>query len=162
MLSYNLSDFHHVEDWNIAFYGTGGLRDWLHWRRAGKGNELLNYVVFESSVPTLICIDRLAPLSLSLIPLTHKYPQAQKPHICTRIRHSANLTTDCAMLTAKNFGGLKTTFTFQKQQPLISMHALIDSCLIFPTWYELWMEKLWYFELIWTTVLLTVVWPWYC
>lgn len=117
-----------------------------------------------SSVPTLICIDRLA--QLFLLSLSHyTYPQAlmyqNLIHSLTH-HHNANLTTDCAMHIAKDFGRLKATFMFQKQQTLISMHVLIDSSWIFSMWYELWREKLWYFDLIWATVLLTVVWPRYC
>lgn len=106
-------------------------------------------------------MDRSVPLSSS-----HSFTQHinSHRHLCTETSHlhpHTNVTTDCATLIAKGSAGLKLTFMFQEQQPLISMYVLIDTCWVFPIWYEQWMEKMWCFDLIWAIVLLTVVWPWY-
>lgn len=140
MQSYNLSDFHHVEDWNMVFNGT------VRWRperlmtseesRQRQQSVELCCVLKWGANSHLQRQDRpptspqFLSLSVSLHINTRRQWYTNPPTHARAHHHNTKRRRDCATLT--DFRATQMTRMFMEQH-FICVHLLIDSFLIFIT-----------------------------
>lgn len=134
MQSYNLSDFHHVEDWNMVFNGT------VRWRperlmtseesrRRQQSVELFRVLKWganshlqrQDRPPT---IPPFLSLSVSLYINTRRQWYTNPPHML--VHTITTQSEDGIVQHSQILGPHKTTRMFAEQR-LIRVHLLIDS-----------------------------------